>query len=30
MISVETIPGKRGREDEGGVGEFQYNIFDIL
>jgi hypothetical protein len=29
MIPVETIPGKVG-EENGGGGEFKYDIFDIL
>jgi hypothetical protein len=32
MISVETIPGMGRREikENGGGGEFKYDIFDIL
>jgi hypothetical protein len=32
MISVETIPGmgEKGMKENGGGGEFKYDIFDIL
>jgi hypothetical protein len=30
MISARTIPGMDGRKENGGGGEFKYEIFDIL
>jgi hypothetical protein len=32
MIPTETIPGtgERGKKENGGGGEFKYDIFDIL